>query len=380
MKKIIILSLCLLISCLVVLAVVSKANALSPYQTVDELTSVKLEIHIFDIDQTQKTVQLQIFVNLDGFPNNESIVRVQIAGAGLAWILCNQTGRAGFYQGESDQATWLLDGAGETFPFDSYLLRFDVQGIEDVGSNFTLASTGQQAIFAGAKAYSLNDLWHTYSNILIPISSISSNELSFSITRSIGTRTVDFLEFLAPTIACFYLLGATLMLDPKKELSERLTVYVSLFVFAPIFLIAIRDFLPYRSTLSFPELLLVNLVLSNAILTIFSIVGRMKASPTSPQIIRLYRHEFPLSGWDIMGVVLAQVFLVVTYALTLYGKVNTPTSLLLSYLVIPSYICSFLFFITRRQLAERWRRYLLYIVLALLPVILLFILWLISNI
>jgi hypothetical protein len=327
---------------------------------------------MFDIDQTHKTVQLQIFVFLVGFPYNESSASLLITGAGEAWILCNQTspsfGRWN-YQGESDQTTWLLDGIGETFPFDSYILRFDVHAIDYVGMNFTLASAEHQAFFVGAKAYSLNDLWYTNSS-LIPISSISSSELDFSITRSGGTVIVYFLEFLAPIIACYYLLGSTLMLNLKEHLNERLWVHVSLFVFVPIFLIAIRDFLPYRSTLSFPELLLVNLVLSNALFAIFSIVGRVKVAPAGPQIIRLYRHEPLLSEWDFAGLALSLLFLGVTYASTIMWKVNIPASLLLSYLVIPGYLCSIPFVITRKQYAERWPRYLLMIFLALIPAIL----------
>jgi hypothetical protein len=384
MKKTIILSLFLLISCLSVLAFMSKANSLSQDQTLDELTSVRLVIHISDIDQAQKTVQLQIFVFLDGFPYNESSVRVLITGAGGAWVLCNQTGQSlggWYYQGESDQVTWLLDGIGETFPFDSYILRFDVRDMDYVSTNFTLASTGHQAFFDGAKAYSLNDLWYTNSS-LIPISSISSSELDFSITRSGGTLNIYFLEFLAPIIACYYLLGSTLLLNPKTHLSERLGVYVSLFVFVPLFLIAIRDFLPYRSTLSFPELLLVNLVLSNAIFAIFSIVGGRKASPAGPHIIRLYRHEPILNKWDTAGMTLSLLFVGVTYALTLVSKINMTTSLLLTYLVMPSYICSIPFLVTRRQLTEKWPLGLAIILLALLPAILLFmfqlIIWLLN--
>jgi hypothetical protein len=379
MKKIIILSLTLLICCLSVLAFVSRANTLVQDQTVDELTSVRLTIHILDIDQTQKTAQLQILVLLAGFPYNESSVTVQITGAGNVLILCNRLGQSlggWYYSGESDQVTWLLDGVGETFPFDSYILRFDIQDIDYVGTNFTLVSPGveHQAFFAGSKAYSLIDLWYTNSS-LIPISSISSNELDFSIKRSSGTLSIYILEFLVPTIACYYLLGSTLMLNPQKHLSERLRVYVSLFVFVPVFIITVRNFLPYRSTLSFPELLLVNLVLSNAIFAIFSIVGRMKTSPPSPQIIRLYRHEPTLSGWDRAGMVSSLFFLLMTYALTFMGKVNIPASLILTYLVIPSYLCSIPFLITRRQFLERWRRNLSIIVLAILPGIILLIFW-----
>jgi hypothetical protein len=380
-----VVSLLLLISCLSALALMSSANALirrahAQNRTFDILTNVRLWILISDIDPTQKSAQLQISAFLDDFPLNVSGgVGVYVTGGGsLVPILCSQTGqtRSGWsYQGESAQMTWLLDGFGENFPFDSYTLNFYVYSVTYVGGNYTLASTGIQAYFVGAKSYSLDDLWYTKNN-RIPISSNSQSEVDFSITRSTGATVIYFLEFLAPIIACFYLLGATLMLDPKSQLSERLGVYVSLFVFAPLFLIAIRDFLPYRSTLSFPELLLVNLVISNAIFAIFNIVGRIRASQGGPQIIRLYRRERPVSFWDGMGAVISLFFLLTTYILTLIWKVNIPTSFTLTYLVIPSYPCSIAFLTTRRQFMENWQLILLIIIAALLLVIL----WLMSNI
>jgi hypothetical protein len=381
MKKIVILSFSLLLCCLSIFAYMSKTNALSKDQADVEFPSVGLGIQILDIDQAQKTAQLQINVYLDGYPYNESTVTVLVTGGGGEIpISCNQTVpliRGWDYHGESAQEPWLMDGIGETFPFDSYILHFHVQSIDFVGTNFTLASTEDFALFSGGKAYSLNDLWITNGNS-ITISS-SSSEIDFSIKRSNTATIVDCLEFLGPIIACYYLLGSTLMLDLKKHLSERVEIYVSLFVFVPIFLIAIRDFLPYHSTLSFPELLLVNLVLSIAIFAIFSIGGRAKTSTTGPQIIRLYRHEFSLGKWDSVGAAISLFLFVVTYYSTIMWKVNIPVSFVLTYLVIPGYLCSFPFLITRRQFAEGLRRYLLIILLVLIPAIVDLVIWLLSS-
>ena len=183
----------------------SNANALfqrarTQNRAIKVLTNVRLWILISDIDQTQKSAQLQIFAFLDNFPYNLSGgVGVYVTGGGsLIPILCNQTGqtRSGWsYQGESAQTTWLLEGFGENFPFDSYTLHFYVYSVTYVGGNYTLASTEHQAYFVGAKSYSLNDLWYT-KNDRIPISSYGSSEVDFSITRSTGATVIYFLEFL----------------------------------------------------------------------------------------------------------------------------------------------------------------------------------------
>jgi hypothetical protein len=306
-------------------------------------TTISLVTQIYDINQETKTVDVKAFAFINSFPWNESGVNVWIDVGGQQ-IIINCTGasqEAGgglFYQGESNRTICLLEGTGELFPFDSYKLRLKIQHVDFVNDNYTILTGRNQAYFDGAQWYSLRNLWKTTSatNELIPITIVSPQEMTANIQRSDEAFKFDFLVFLVPVIASYYFLGATLLIDSKKHLTERLTMYVSLFFFVPIFVIAIQGVFPYRTTISFPELLLVNLLITTAVLGIFSIIGRYRAS-LNPVINRL-KESKPERRWDVAGVILALLLLIVLYTTTFYGKLPPQLSVLFSYGIVPAYI------------------------------------------
>jgi len=329
----------------------------------NELVSIRLVAHILDIDHTQKLVQLELVVFIDDFPYNESKVNVWIIGAGDTIVQCNNTGPktddTWYFQGESKQETWLLEGMGENFPFDSYNLRFEVYIVDFINQNFTLSSEEHQASFTGPKTYSLKDLWRTEGG-LIPIRYTHSDEISFVIERNPDTIKIAILQLLLPIIGCYYLLGATLILDPKDKLAERLRIHLSLFVFAPTFLIAIQKFLPYRSSLAFPEFLLVNLIVSNTIFGIFSIFGNQRSS--SKQRTARSRLDLVASGLSLI------VFMAI-YFFTLFGRINMLTSLVFTYIVIPSYIVFLFALMSREEIMKHIYWVAVFVVLELIPLI-----------
>ena len=61
---------------------------------------------------------------------------------------------------------------------------------------------------------------------------------------------VFFWQLMLPTIACYWLLAGTLAATGTEGRRNRLTVYVSLFFFCPMFLLAIQGYLPLRASLS----------------------------------------------------------------------------------------------------------------------------------
>jgi energy-converting hydrogenase Eha subunit A len=328
---------------------------------------VSINVHMFvrvlDINPSQKTANVNFFLYIDNCSRNVPSLNVQVFGGGVASIICNNLGEEtdGWgYSGESNETIWFLEGYGETYPFDSYVLRFAVLGnfgfdFDPFSSapapyfNFSLSSTGTSAFFAGPKAMSLEDLWGSgQSHIPLNWGSawISENrttqEMSFSIQRSGNALNTALLEFLVPIIACYFLLASTLILDPRKNLNERIAIYIALFVFVPTFLIAIQNYLPYRSSLSFPELLLTNLVIGTTILGVFSIVGKQK-DWTFPVAGRFKNLKIHHNNWDLVGVIMSLLFLALTYYSTLYGKIAPAASFIFSYFVIPAYVIWFPF-------------------------------------
>lgn len=367
MAKTILLMIVVYVSCLLASLPVSLA------EPENDSVIVRLAVHVLDIDQSKKLAEVKIFVFIDNFPYNRTKIDVWIVGTGSTIVSCKNTGTTRgnewYYQGESNQTAWLLEGTGEIFPFDSYNLRFVIFHVPLIEDNFSLTSEAHklQAFFSGPEAYYLNDLWFL-ENGLIPISERKPKEVSFSIQRSSNSQALAIIQFLIPIIACYYLLGATLVLDPKKQLAERLRINLSLFVFCPTFFIAIQNFLPYRSSLSFPEFFLTNLMISNTIYGIFSIIEN-KRSPTASQSSR-----DRLGKLDRWAVSLASAVFLLIYILTLYGKLTLLASLIFSYVVIPSYAYPMVLFITKEELQEKKLLYAIYLVTCLIPGIILILL------
>lgn len=365
MAKTILLIIIVYVSCMLASLPVSLA------EPENDSVIVRLAVHVLDIDQSKKLAEVKIFVFIDNFPYNRTKIDVWIVGTGSTIVSCKNTGTTRgnewYYQGESNQTAWLLEGTGEIFPFDSYNLRFVIFHVPLIEDNFSLTSEANelQAFFSEPNAYYLNDLWFL-DNGLIPISERKPKEVSFHIQRSSNSQALATIQFLIPIIACYYLLGATLVLDPKKQLAERLRINLSLFVFGPTFFIAIQNFLPYRSSLSFPEFFLTNLMISNTIFGIFSIIGN-KRDPTRPRPSRL-------SEWDRRAAVLALAVFLVIYILTLFGKLTLLASLIFSYVVIPSYAYPMVLFITKEELQEKKLLYTICLVTLLIPAIILILL------
>lgn len=189
---------------------------------------------------------------------------------------------------------------------------------------------------------------------MIPIGYIGPNEVSFTIQRSTSALLLAILQFLLPIIACYYLLGATLMLGLKERLAERLRIHLSLFVFVPTFLIAIQTFLPYRSSLAFPEFLLVNLIISNTIFGIFSILGYRGSPVTSERQDNQKEISELKNKWDIGASVFSLIVFSLIYIATTIWKMTMQTSLIMT-LIIPSYIYGFYVMIPREQLIKKKR-------------------------
>ena len=336
------------------------------YEAFDGAVKVRLCVYVLDIDPHQKLATVKVRVFVDYFPYNLTQVRVLISGGGWLEVYCNNVvphrKENWWYQGESNQTIWLLEGRGENFPFDSYILHFKINGISSSYpvNNFSLNHQQVYASFTGSKRYSLIDQWQ--GSTFIPVMYIQNDEVCFTIQRTLNSMVISIFQFLLPIILCYYLLGSTLIMNPKEKIVERLTINLSLFVFSATFLISIQGFLPYRSSQSLPELLLSNLMVSNAIFGIFSIIENQCKG-----------NEKKTESWDFAATLFSLFFFLISYQLTLFGKINPLTSLFLAYGVIPSYVYGFVFKTTlpRRKILEWFlsKKYLTIplIILILLP-------------
>jgi hypothetical protein len=183
----------------------------------------------------------------------------------------------------------------------------------------------------------MNSLWNIGDGQTF-IDGNNRQELMFKINRSSDSFNTSTLELFLPIIASYYLLVSTLLLNPKKRLNERLTIYLALFVFIPAFLLSIQDYLPYRSSLSFPEFLLTNLVVSTTIFGIFSIIASRKSEhPFTLQKLKRKRVFVHTNDWDLLAVSFSLLLFIAIYLITLFKLIIPAPSLIISYLIIPAY-------------------------------------------
>lgn len=336
MRKFVFLTLLFLLLCSTILYFLALASAQTSEETNDAPVTVRLAVYIHDIDEKKSLADVSINAFIDNYPDNETEIELQLRGGEYVNFKCTggeQKTNGWSYGGGSNETVWLLEGRGERFPFDTYNLRFTIFYVGRInGTNCTFAEKDERGFLT---THYLNDLWKTQDGLL-PVGILKDQEINFVLQRADSTVTVAFLEFFVPPIACYYLFGSALILDPKN-LAERLRIYLSIFFFVPAFLIAVQAFFPHRVSLSFPELLLVNLLVSTSILGVMSTIARneitkyprKKRSPASYILER---------KWDMIGITLALSILMIVYSSTLISEMTPQLGILFSYLVIPAYI------------------------------------------
>lgn len=267
---------------------VPSGNSQINSQSSKSMPFIEVVVYVQDVDVTQKTANLKFTAFIFNVPQNKSAIEIYLASsAGQSSIYCNNSGseKDGFwnYSGYSEETLWRIYGDGESFPFDSYFLNLDVMDVRSVALDLdplediplSLDKTVHRGFLSGSKGTVLDDVWSLNDKGLLPIVQLASNEITFELQRSWRNISMLSMQFILPAILCYLLLGFSSMLSPKR-LSERLRIYLSIFFFVPTFLFVIQNFLPYRSSLSFPEFLLYNLILSNTVFAIFSIIGHEK--------------------------------------------------------------------------------------------------------
>jgi len=344
LKKIAIVTLLFVLTFFLLLQLLPLTIAQIDEETNNDSVSVRLTVHIYDIDEEKKLANVSINVRVSNFPYEENSISVWLRSAGDVTVNCTNNGQTvngWIYSGKSDTTVWFLEGSGELFPFGSYSLRFKIQEVTYIGTNCTLINEEHQAIFVDSNFYYLKNLWKT-EDVLLPISNVDALEMSFSVQRSDNEFNNALLRFYVPTIACYCLFGSALILDPKRLLAERLRIFLSIFFFVPVFLITMQEFLPYRTSLSFPELLLVNLLVTTSVLVVFSMIGKHRKL-SSEIIINRFENLGSYSKLsertsDAIGIIIALLLLLVLYGSFFFGKITPPLASIFSYLIIPAYL------------------------------------------
>ena len=307
-----------------------------------------VDIKVSEIDQKTSYSSIEVFIRLGPLPRelNETVIQVQVLGGGHLMLFCEYTtsdSLGKYFEGNSS-GSWYYIGAGELFPFDYYYMEFKVSPFID--ANFTLGEV--IPIFHGQRQKALLDIWETRNSVNeIPYRPYQGEEpgLVLIIRRR---WVVPFLGFVLPIILCYFFLGASLFMDTTARMQEILTVYLSLFIFVPSFFVGIQGFLPYRSLLSIPEILLTNLITSLGFLGISTMLSGYQRT------VRIRNVELPPEWFSL---ILALVFFIIYYGyllLPILLKFASEEIAVVFMLVVFSYVFGIFGFL--RRTIRRYRR------------------------
>lgn len=83
----------------------------------------------------------------------------------------------------------------------------------------------------------------------------------------------NVLPLLLLITVLFFVLGGTMLLEPAKKLSERLTVFLAVLVFVAGFFFSLSSMVPYRLGFTVAELLILMLVVGSGVFTLSSLLS-----------------------------------------------------------------------------------------------------------
>ncbi|MCJ7770843.1 hypothetical protein MUP37_04610 [Candidatus Bathyarchaeota archaeon] len=265
------------------------------YGQLENTTEVKYDVRIDDIDLATDTAQVNITVtisnlNTTGIPPTEPIRAIISGEIDNVQINCTRN-IDGDFVGSSGMMPWSLGGElgkGQCFPFEKYELTFQLVNILPLSPNMSMIKARDLDSFAYFEGPKKVVLSHTFTSS--PTNVGPRVDMFF---QKDSLRAVVFLSrsenesilwlLIAPTIACSYVLISTILPRRRLTLANRLLVYISLLAFGPTFLMAIQSYLPFRASLSIPEVLAENLIISTAI---FSALSLLQAQTVLQELIR----------------------------------------------------------------------------------------------
>jgi len=244
--------------------------------TASPQSSLEIIVEVLDINSLEQTisVNLTIFIHLPQYYNRSSI------GVGLMGYLagieieCYPDSRFPpmTYLGQARYVTWGIFGYGEFFPFDSYNATFSLWHVDIATDLRDSLSYSVNAHFTGPKMAVLSESWQ----ILNP----EENDLPYFVAANsklvvgLARRSDAYVYWvLSPIVLAGLVLGASAYLDARNRIGDRLLIYTSIFLFGFTFYAVIRDTLPYRTSFTVPEFLIMNMSVEALLLCTMTIVA-----------------------------------------------------------------------------------------------------------
>jgi hypothetical protein len=166
-----------------------------------------------------------------------------------------------FYQGSTGILQWAMFGVGEVYPFDHYVMNFTLSPYREDLANISLQKSSL-AVLSGNASLALMSTWVPN---LPSINEVPTQTTGRSMLVTLDRKPVTGLPVVLAILASYAFLGFSFFVDPRKNLSDRLTVCTSVFVLVLGLYFGLGTVLPYRSVFSILEVLFFGLIVSSAI-------------------------------------------------------------------------------------------------------------------
>jgi hypothetical protein len=160
-----------------------------------------------------------------------------------------------------------LMGSPNRYPYDSYFLNLTylVYGPEPTSISFQGIYFGDYRLF-NVWGYAPGCEWHnTTDNRGYPV---------IATTITLNRDRSNVLPIVLLLTVLFFVLGGTMLIDPRRMLSERITVFLAILVFAAGFFFSLSSIVPYRLGFTVAELLILMLVVGCGAFTLVSFLSR----------------------------------------------------------------------------------------------------------
>jgi len=276
-----------LLICVILVLAFSPARSSAETQNQPHIT---YSLTVTNVDLQNQTLSIRLVVNATNVNWTQPYEIVALEGDGVSTVTLNEISK-GYYLGNTPTLIqWPLESADpQDYPYNSYISQFTL--IYPPIANFSNPLFAN-ITFGGTNNPSLKNEWgyvvtNNYSN------STLYHYQSISLQKN--TEWPNIIEY--PIWFAFAILGACLFLRPRN-LSGRLTVLTSLFVFAPIFLFTIQPLIPARGVTSLAENQLLFLIVAVGIVTTATLIEQQINNDIRQLLI------------DVVAVFVSEVFLI----------------------------------------------------------------------
>ena len=281
-------------------------------------TILRIDFRIRHIDPKHMTLNASVEARLTNYVNYQAEVLNSIGGAIPPSLTVNQPYGTFVYSSGSQFVTlYYWQGVPEMYPFDTYNFTYALllpSYLNDTGRIAIVDIYGQEVSLVPGNTKEIagvapdstleekqdNSVWdiHTYATFY-PKYISSSGLVQISVTLERKAQQIG-VQLLIPVASLFALLGISVLLRGPNELSNRLLLYLTVFVFAYGFQSNIRTLqtTPIVSGFSMIELMGLSLIPITVILSISSIMMNTLISARGPFLAII---------WDAITVSLSEV-------------------------------------------------------------------------